>query len=356
MRSAKTMSELAPACADLYARPRCRAAYLATSPPESYGVRVLESCARDYCPELPQPLPVACAALTADGIRVDSVEQVFELWRELNPAIVALEHGAVTQARLARAARQSASVVRARAMDIGLALCETVAGTTLRVASGDAVPLAPEMVERLAALRERGASCAVREDASSASKSLRPVLVLSTLTGPQATPVDRLRVELRYEPEEDAFSVVSVTSASRETPESASLVYRMPGGSLVIVPQDPGSAEERSRTPDDRLRVEIRTDGVSLFAGRRPIGPGCVIDAAGTTFKSRPGEEDDLEALRRCAERLRREVPALRDAQEMDVRAGGEVPFGRLNRVSGALSADARGRPLFPKWNFALLR
>lgn len=191
-----------------------------------------------------------------------------------------------------------------------------------------------------ALLRPPGpAACTLLEDAGVRVASLSQVAPLWHEL--QAEIISREHGEL---------ALVRLALASGGSQRSALAEGAIP---MALPPTVPESSDVRLRTPGRRFRVEILATGVVLYAGSRPVGPGCALGVAGVTFPL-PAGGDDVEALRLCAARVKREVPSL--GSEVEVFVEREVIVRRVKRVLSALRADARGESLFPNVYFNVLQ
>jgi hypothetical protein len=345
MRKAENLEQTAKACAHLYARARCRAAYENTSDPAGYLGRVVTACATDYCPVLPAPTPAVCAELTRSGADPQQTELSAELlskgvteiakrWAELNRAILLSSHGQTAVQRLARAGRSSPASLKNRAFEIVFALCQGTSVTRL----GDSVRVHSSVLGRFETLAKAPSGCAVRAENENLGLGSGYRLVVATEAQRWT---DRLVIDLRYDADQDTFSIISVSPFTGDTP-SGLVSYRTSSGTLVGVNNGPSRSG---------LRVEIRNDGLVLFVGSEPVGRGCTPGRTGTTIPKQ-GRAHDTARLRQCAEKLRKTSGSLAGDRKVALSAGAGTEYTVVIAVLDALRTSSNGKPLFDEVYF----
>ena len=111
------------------------------------------------------------------------------------------------------------------------------------------------------------------------------------------------------------------------------------------------------------LTVIIATDGYIIKGNGASLAPGCEGVGSGvtlprvmaTTVESSDGKKYDQVALRKCARRLKDQVPNADTERQVMITANPNVPFQEIVRAMDAVRSDEKGE-LFPQVVFTVLK
>ena len=111
------------------------------------------------------------------------------------------------------------------------------------------------------------------------------------------------------------------------------------------------------------LTVIIATDGYIIKGKGASLAPGCEGVGSGvtlprvmaTTVESSDGKKYDQVALRKCARRLKDQVPNADTERQVMITANPNVPFQEIVRAMDAVRSDEKGE-LFPQVVFTVLK
>ena len=138
----------------------------------------------------------------------------------------------------------------------------------------------------------------------------------------------------------------------------------------TMIDSHPPSAGGRApTTPTLNLNVIINDDGFVISAARQRVATGCRGYGSGvavpvnksnapkiddpTDPKEKP-DYNDYDALKRCAEYLKTQLPEYAGEKQVAISANSDVQYKVIIRAMDALRRSEKGDDLFPEVNFGV--